>query len=219
MKKFILGLVILPLAYSQASVQLSFSTGSSVKINSTGSRDIVISSTTGSSPAGVQFTLTWSPTLTQVSVTAAAATTAASKTVQCGNISTNTDGTMSIPCIVDGINQNLIANGSLATVHFSVSNTASSAVPGTLTVSSVAPLPPLSVDLSANVIATVGGSTTIPFAVVGDLNGDGKVDSADLLISMQQAVGTAPCGSADLNGDGKCDLVDVQLLVKAALGL
>jgi hypothetical protein len=51
-----------------------------------------------------------------------------------------------------------------------------------------------------------------------DLNGDGVVDSSDVQIAANQAVGAAACTTADLTGDGACTAVDVQRVVNAATG-
>jgi hypothetical protein len=51
-----------------------------------------------------------------------------------------------------------------------------------------------------------------------DLNGDGSVNSTDLTIAVNQALGLAACGSADLDQDGVCDVVDVQRIGNAANG-
>lgn len=51
-----------------------------------------------------------------------------------------------------------------------------------------------------------------------DLNGDGAVNSADVQISTNAAIGLAPCGAADLDGSGRCDVVDIQRVVRAVLG-
>jgi len=63
-----------------------------------------------------------------------------------------------------------------------------------------------------------GGTPGPPPAPTCDLNGDGVVNSADVTIAINQALGTAPCGSADLTQDGVCNVVDVQRVINAALG-
>ncbi len=55
-------------------------------------------------------------------------------------------------------------------------------------------------------------------ATACDLNGDGLVDSADVQLAINQALGSAPCSSADLNADGVCNVVDVQRVIDAAHG-
>ncbi len=51
-----------------------------------------------------------------------------------------------------------------------------------------------------------------------DLNGDGVVNSLDVQLAVNQAIGAAPCSSADLQGTGTCDVVDVQRVIEASLG-
>lgn len=50
-----------------------------------------------------------------------------------------------------------------------------------------------------------------------DLNGSGSLNINDIQISINQAVGAAPCTNADLNKDGTCNVIDVQLLVNGVL--
>jgi len=51
-----------------------------------------------------------------------------------------------------------------------------------------------------------------------DLNGDGSVNTLDVQIGINQAIGTAACTNGDLSADGLCNIIDVQRLVNAALG-
>ena len=51
-----------------------------------------------------------------------------------------------------------------------------------------------------------------------DLNGDGVVDSTDVQMAINQALGTAPCTTADLQKNGRCDVVDVQRVIASSLG-
>jgi peptidyl-Asp metalloendopeptidase len=55
--------------------------------------------------------------------------------------------------------------------------------------------------------------------VTCDLSGDGSVNVIDVQLSVNQALGTAACGTADVSLDGQCNVIDVQRLVNAALGL
>ena len=50
-----------------------------------------------------------------------------------------------------------------------------------------------------------------------DLNNDGVVNSADVDLARQAALGTAPC-TADLDGNGVCNVVEVQRVINASLG-
>lgn len=51
-----------------------------------------------------------------------------------------------------------------------------------------------------------------------DVNGSGATDVGDVQLSINQAIGTAPCSSADINLDGLCTVIDVQRIVNNALG-
>ncbi len=49
---------------------------------------------------------------------------------------------------------------------------------------------------------------------IGDVDGDGDVDSADRLMMMQAVAGESSQGFTDLNGDGVTDLADAEYLAK-----
>lgn len=51
-----------------------------------------------------------------------------------------------------------------------------------------------------------------------DLNGDSTVDTQDVNLAINQAIGASSCGTADLDQNGTCDAVDVQRVINAALG-
>jgi hypothetical protein len=51
-----------------------------------------------------------------------------------------------------------------------------------------------------------------------DVNGDGRVDRADVDAAIQQVLGTAACGSGDLDLNGTCNVVDVQRVINASVG-
>jgi len=44
------------------------------------------------------------------------------------------------------------------------------------------------------------------------------VNTADVQIAINQALGVAPCGNADLMHTGQCNVVDVQRVIGASLG-
>lgn len=58
-----------------------------------------------------------------------------------------------------------------------------------------------------------GGST-----LSCDINGDSLVNIVDVQLSINQALGSTPCGGADLSQDGVCNIVDVQRVINTALG-
>jgi hypothetical protein len=51
-----------------------------------------------------------------------------------------------------------------------------------------------------------------------DLNGDGVVNSADVQLAINQALGISACTNADLRHNGSCDIIDVQRVINAVLG-
>ncbi len=61
----------------------------------------------------------------------------------------------------------------------------------------------------------VSALNTIPSC---DLNGDGVVNSLDVQMAINQALGTAACINADLYQSGQCSVVDVQRVINASLG-
>jgi len=62
--------------------------------------------------------------------------------------------------------------------------------------------------------------TPIGATAPGDVNGDGRVDVADLVLTVQAANGLAPAArtKADRNGDGSVDRVDVETMKAMLLG-
>lgn len=65
------------------------------------------------------------------------------------------------------------------------------------------------------------GTVQVTVGVPGDINGDGRVTSADLLRLRRYLAGQnvpVETGNADMNGDGKIDLTDVMLLQKLLVG-
>ena len=58
---------------------------------------------------------------------------------------------------------------------------------------------------------------TIPMILLGDVNGDGYVNGADVDAVAKHIVGQAPDvfyeEAADINGDGKIDAADIVLIV------
>ncbi|MEO8367702.1 MAG: Ig-like domain-containing protein [Candidatus Solibacter sp.] len=69
----------------------------------------------------------------------------------------------------------------------------------------------------SNWIGTTGLSTP-PTQLSCDLNGDGKIDSLDIDLATNQALGVLPCSSSDLQGIGQCTVVGVQRIINASKG-
>jgi hypothetical protein len=51
-----------------------------------------------------------------------------------------------------------------------------------------------------------------------DLNGDGVVNSADVTLAINQALGVVPCTNGSLQQNGQCNIVGVQRVINASLG-
>jgi uncharacterized delta-60 repeat protein len=70
------------------------------------------------------------------------------------------------------------------------------------------------------VTTTTSTTTTMPAALCGDVNGDGKVRSSDALATLKAAVGltTCPLSVCDANGDGKVRSTDALRVLQFAVG-
>jgi len=69
--------------------------------------------------------------------------------------------------------------------------------------------PAVSADLTLTTLKTVSAC---------DLNGDGVVNSLDVQIAINQAIGITTCSTADLLQSGFCNVVDVQRVFNASVG-
>src|SRR5712692_202392 len=99
------------------NVSFSLASGSAAQ-GGTVSLDVSASSSAGSEPAGVEWTITYpGADFTAIQVTAGPAATAAGKSTSCAG----TAG--SLTCLTAGINSNTIANGVAAIVTLTVSTT------------------------------------------------------------------------------------------------
>lgn len=79
---------------------------------------------------------------------------------------------------------------------------------------------PIGPSASANYAVQAG--FWISILIKGDVNGDGKVDLADLILSLQALTGLSPAGvhgGADVNGDGQIGLVEALYILGKAAGL
>lgn len=135
---------------------------------------------------------------------AGAAATAASKQLTC----------QAPQCVVIGLNRNVIADGALMTVDFSVlpgvaiGSTLTLRLQGLVATNAVGTAVPLAA--GPDLIITV-------IAEPGDLNSDGRIDALDLVIMVDRILLRTPCGDADLNGDSVCDIRDAAILVNKAI--
>lgn len=159
--------------------------------------------------AGFQWSMT-TPSGWTVTAAAGAQAAAAQKQIACQEAT----GGASMLCIVYGLNQTVIPAGELAKIQFTP---APSTPPGT-TLIVLSGL--LVADATAQPVPVgIGPGTTLTVLGKFDLNGDGKIDIADVQISVSQVIGATACSTGDVNADSKCDLIDVLLTVLAALGL
>lgn len=165
------------------------------------------SGASNSGTAGLQWGITLPPGYT-ANVAAGAVATAASKVPSC-----TADGSF---CLLTGMNAALIGNGVAASISLKIPASAAGAVPLPL-------VKMLGVDAAGvNVAMTSGVAYTLAIIDRRDLNGDTKVDAADVLVMTNQVIASQANPAAcvdDQNGDSKCDLVDVFNVVLKALGL
>lgn len=126
-------------------------------------------------------------------------------------------------CVASGVNGNLFQPGVVAIITFTMP-----ANPLTIPINNV-----LGASQAGNaVVVTAGPPALIPVLGVPpppppttsacDVNGDGKVDGADVaLFNAAAQIAAAKNGvcvlTYDLDGDGKCDVVDIQRVSLAAM--
>ncbi len=158
----------------------------------------------GTSAAGLQWSVTMPAGGYTISATPGTSTTAASKRMQCA--------APPFTCLVYGIDANLVAPGQIA-VH-------------TVGIPASAPKGAIQFPLAGTIAASLpgveipsasGAAYSLTILSKFDLNGDGATDLNDLQIVVDQALGRVGCTSGDLNGDGKCNVLDAQLLANASL--
>jgi hypothetical protein len=116
-------------------------------------------------------------------------------------------GTSPARCVIYGLNQTAVPDGPLVTAG------ATATAPGVIRLG------------VTNLVASDANGNAVPFSATPelvltvlqpeDLNGDGKLDTIDVQISLDQVQGRSACGSGDLNADGKCNVRDLQLVVNA----
>lgn len=102
--------------FAQVTVQVG---SASAIAGGAGSANISLSTASGSAPASLQWTLTYSATdISSIALTPAAAVTSAGKTLSCAA------GAGLVTCIIAGLNSTTIPNGIIATANFSVPTSA-----------------------------------------------------------------------------------------------
>jgi len=158
---------------------------------------ISVALTGGATPAGLQ----WSAPLPGLAVTAGAASTAASKGVQCATVAGATN------CLVYGINQSKIADGVVASIAVPT------ATPGPIQFGLTGLLG--STD-TGQAIALTSAPVSVTVTTKCDIDKSGKTDPQDVGAYLPQALGSAPC-TQSLTGDGKCDIRSLIVLIYAAM--
>ena len=155
----------------------------------------------GQAQAGSQFNINLPATATNVSLTAGAATIAASKQIDTAN------GIV----LITGMNANLIQPGQVLNVSFSLP----AAGQYTFGVSS-----PVGADANGSLISSSANPTCAvsvsPSINKCDLDGDGSVTQSDVSLIKSWVLGTAPMGQCDKTADTKCNVQDVVVIIKAA---
>lgn len=102
--------------------------------------------------------------------------------------------------------------GNLATIPVVVAGTASGALSFSVTGISGANA------MAVPVTITAPAAAVLTVLSKYDLNGDGKIDAADISIALSQYFGTTTCSMA-FNGSPNCAAADVMLVVLGAMGL
>lgn len=166
---------------------------------------------TGTQPAAFQIDVTFDRSLlTFVNVRNGDRIIAAGK-----DVASNVLANGNVRLVGAGLNQNPIANGSLATLNF----TMSPAFPANGT-TIVGCLGPQTVNAQSQQLPTTCRPATIRASsrCTCDVNRDGFENVADVQLIINMVLGVAP-GFCDLNGDGAQNVADVQIVINAALGL
>lgn len=154
------------------------------------------------SPAAIQFVVNVSsPPISNLTVTAGAASTAAGKQVAC-----NAFALGSVTCIVFGLNANVIASGTIAQL-------AASVAAGTTLPSSILNLPTASAaDANGKGLAVTTSNATLLLQSPCDLNADGQVNLQDVLAVVNKALANQTCGAQT------CTVGDVMVEILVELG-
>lgn len=199
MKLFLIAVLCTLSAFGQGQLALS---GTSVKPKTQATLNLTLSGAAGQNIAGLQFSMQL-PAGVTAAMSVGPAATAASKTLDCAQNGAN------LICLVTGLNQNVLADGVVASLKFVPQNS------GNLSFG-------LSDTLGASVIGdavTVGAVATFPFTVtpICDVNSDGITDAADVTAVKTLKLTGGTC-TVDTDSDGKCTIVDVRRVENAAQG-
>jgi hypothetical protein len=110
-------------------------------------------------------------------------------------------------CLEWGMNTNVIANGQVATIDVSIPASA-------LGSSQIALTGLVLPDKNGAYMPVSSGPVYSILITRADVNDDGRIDAADVMAMISQALGESACVN-DQTADGKCDLVDVVAILKA----
>lgn len=211
-RRFFLSALLSGSAFAQALTLSVASPVTSARPGATYGLNVTLAGSAGLAIAGVQWSIVL-PAGFAPTVTAGAASTAANKTVTCST-ATAAGGTMI--CLSVGLNSTPFADGVVAVM--------SGTVPVTATIGAVNFL--TSADLAATAAgagAAIAAGAPLAFTVLSpcDLNGDGKIDAADLALEVGFVVNPSSCQApaGDFDGDGKCTVIDAVRLAVAAAGV
>jgi hypothetical protein len=208
MKKLFVVFLLASAGWAQVQLTLTPSVpGAGVYPGASVALNVSLTGSAGLNIAGLQWSLA-SP-LGASTAFSGAASQAASKTVMCAMPA----GTLI--CLSVGLNVNTISDGVVAQI--------------TVTIPANQPPGPLTQVLSATYAANAAGSnvpiTAGPLVTLNvlshcDLNGDGIVNNADLLIAISQIEGVTACTTANINqAPGGCTVMDaVRVAIAAQAG-
>lgn len=112
-------------------------------------------------------------------------------------------------CVVAG-GVTPLADGAIATITFPAPALGVYALPMSLQLGATATGDPIAI--------AAGSPLSLIVTSPCDVNGDGKIDSADVALSIQAAISRLVSAALDLTGDGTVNVVDVQRIIAAANG-
>lgn len=211
----------------------SLTLGSATISASTVSFPLTLAGSSGSSISGITADIVFNSDelalimngINPVSAVAGEATTAAGKQLSQSSVR---DGVLHL-VIIDLAGKTPIADGVLAQISFSIKTGAT----GNYTFTSV----PSATDSQGNSVAITGGNTTVS-SPKGDVNGDGKIDIFDALLTLQYGLNliqhdsatdakylanadVAPLNTTTMKpgGDNKIDIMDALVILQRSVNL
>jgi hypothetical protein len=182
--------------------QLSVSCPSTIVAGATLNCSAMLS---GSAPAINGVTWVLPPSLGTPVITAGTAAVAAGKIIKCNGLA----------CIVYGINTTTMAAGELEKIAIPIPSTLQGNIQIGLTGAAEGDAQGNAIVVTVNPPVTVSVSPSLSKC---DVNGDGQINSADVAVMLDSALGISPVAH-DLNGSGFTTVLDVQIVIYAAQGL